>query len=402
MAIIALLYGSHCHGEEITTRVSTQLGYRIANDDLFRIASERFSISRDKLIRSLTGPPAFFDRFTKDSEIYPAYLAVALAELMAEDNIILTNHPVYMIPGYISHILKACLIANMDFRLKQAVTSGSGAPESVQEAITEYDAKMAFASNLFQDKTAYDESLFDMVIAMHSSSVDDAVSQICNQAVSEALKTTEKSRRAVDDFLLSAKINLAISQAGHKVTVFSENGSVIISINESSLMMSKLEGKLKKIAEGMPGVTGATTRLGSKYEPPSLNPWDKVDIPPKIMLVDDEKEFVHTLSERLKNRNFESSIAYDGEQALDMLNSEIPDVMVLDLMMPGIDGIETLRRVKASHPEVEVIILTGHGSDKEQEAAEELGAFAYLRKPVNINELAQKMKEAHARRNRNR
>jgi len=63
--------------------------------------------------------------------------------------------------------------------------------------------------------------------------------------------------------------------------------------------------------------------------------------------------------------------------------------------MPGIDGLEVLRRVKKEHPDVEVIILTGHGSEKEEAAAMELGAFAYLQKPVNIDVLAQKMKEAY-------
>ena len=114
------------------------------------------------------------------------------------------------------------------------------------------------------------------------------------------------------------------------------------------------------------------------------------------------EEFVDTLSERLRSRDIESSIAYSGEEALEKLQSGGADVIVLDLLMPGIDGIETLRRVKQSHPEVEVIILTGHGSDREQAAAEDLGAFAYLRKPVNLNDLAQVMKEAYAQRKQNK
>jgi CheY-like chemotaxis protein len=66
-------------------------------------------------------------------------------------------------------------------------------------------------------------------------------------------------------------------------------------------------------------------------------------------------------------------------------------------MMPGIDGIEVLRRLKRDHPQVEVIILTGHGSDLERRQADELGAFAYLRKPVDIDALARVMREAYAR-----
>jgi DNA-binding response OmpR family regulator len=69
--------------------------------------------------------------------------------------------------------------------------------------------------------------------------------------------------------------------------------------------------------------------------------------------------------------------------------------MVLDLKMPGIDGMEVLRRVKRTHPSTEVIILTGHGTDAEEVLARELGAFAYLRKPVDIEELTETMKAAY-------
>ena len=80
---------------------------------------------------------------------------------------------------------------------------------------------------------------------------------------------------------------------------------------------------------------------------------------------------------------------------LDFVEKDEPDVMVLDLKMPGIDGIEVLRLVKRDHPLVEVIILTGHGSEREEAMAEQLGAFAYLHKPVNIEVLTQVMKEAY-------
>jgi DNA-binding response OmpR family regulator len=122
---------------------------------------------------------------------------------------------------------------------------------------------------------------------------------------------------------------------------------------------------------------------------------DALEAPTKVLLVDDEKEFVHALSERLENRSIPSAIAYDGEQALEAVASEQPEVIVLDLKMPGIDGLEVLRRVKKSHPSTEVIILTGHGSDAEEARAAELGAFAYLRKPVDIEELTRTMKEAY-------
>jgi len=74
---------------------------------------------------------------------------------------------------------------------------------------------------------------------------------------------------------------------------------------------------------------------------------------------------------------------------------EAPEVMVLDLRMPGLDGLEVLRRVRRSHPQVQVIVLTGHGSDRDEEQARRLGAFEFLQKPVDIEDLVRTVRQAH-------
>ncbi|MBW2063945.1 MAG: response regulator [Deltaproteobacteria bacterium] len=107
----------------------------------------------------------------------------------------------------------------------------------------------------------------------------------------------------------------------------------------------------------------------------------------KVLLVDDEKEFVESLSERLTLRNLKAEIAYDGKRALKMIKKERPDVMVLDLRMPGIDGIEVLRRAKKKHPDLAIVVLTGHGTEEDEKEAMRLGASAYLTKPVDIDHL---------------
>jgi DNA-binding response OmpR family regulator len=107
----------------------------------------------------------------------------------------------------------------------------------------------------------------------------------------------------------------------------------------------------------------------------------------KVLLVDDEREFVESLSERLQLRNVVASVAHDGEEALLALEGEEADVMVLDLRMPGIDGLEVLKRVKQSHPAVEVVILTGHGNETDEQDVFRLGASAYLKKPVDVDQL---------------
>lgn len=121
----------------------------------------------------------------------------------------------------------------------------------------------------------------------------------------------------------------------------------------------------------------------------------------KVLLVDDEELFVQTLSERLEMRDLKSDTVYDGNQAIEFVNENEPDVMVLDLKMPGIDGMEVLRRVKKMYPNIEVIILTGHGTDRDEDESRRLGVYDYLKKPVDIDTLVERIKAAYQERLQN-
>ncbi len=117
-----------------------------------------------------------------------------------------------------------------------------------------------------------------------------------------------------------------------------------------------------------------------------------------LLLVDDETEFVVTLAERLALRNFKPTCVFNGAEALRFIATRTPDVMLLDLKMPGIDGMQVLRQVRKSHPEIPVIILTGHGSEKDEADARRIGAFEYLSKPVDIRTLTEYIQRAYGHR----
>lgn len=119
------------------------------------------------------------------------------------------------------------------------------------------------------------------------------------------------------------------------------------------------------------------------------NPEGSKSGPLKVLLVDDEEEFVTTVADRMDMRELGSTIAFDGKQALEKIENEVPDVVVLDLRMPGIGGMEVLRRIKVRYPRIEVILLTGHGSDDDEDEARRLGAFDCMRKPIDINRLVE-------------
>jgi DNA-binding response OmpR family regulator len=114
----------------------------------------------------------------------------------------------------------------------------------------------------------------------------------------------------------------------------------------------------------------------------------------RVMLVDDEEEFVTTLSERLHLRGIEAQTATDGKSALTLIEKDPPKVVVLDVLMPGLGGMEVLQRIRAKNPDIQVILLTGQGSSKDGIEGMRLGAFDYLVKPLDIEELIKKMREA--------
>ena len=397
MAVISIFSGSYCRAEEVTSEVARELGYPFIDEELMAETSRRFSLPVERIERTLSGPEPFLNKFTHERDKNLASLRMMLAELIQSDNVIVRGCAGHLLPRTMGHVLRVCIIGNHAFRVQEAVRQTGQSEKDAGRLVHEDDKRNFACTEYLHGKTAYDQSLYDIVLPMHDRSVEAAVREVCDYARSEPVQTTERCRRAATDFILSARIGMALAEAGLTADVHSENGQVILSINNYVMRLSRYRERLVEVAEKVEGVSSATTRLGPRYEAPSGNPWANIEGPPKIMLVDDEKEFVHTLLERLRTRSLESSIAYDGEQALDMLSEEEPDVIVLDLMMPGIDGLETLRRVKEKHPKVEVIILTGHGSVHEKQVAEELGAFAYLRKPVDIDILTRVMREAYTR-----
>ena len=113
----------------------------------------------------------------------------------------------------------------------------------------------------------------------------------------------------------------------------------------------------------------------------------------QVLLVDDEMEFVSALAERLNLRGFEAETATSGEEALEKINSSPPDVVLLDMLMPGMSGLEVLKRIKRDHPQVRVILLTGRGSWDSIQGIRE-GAYDCLMKPIQIEELMQIMANA--------
>jgi len=114
----------------------------------------------------------------------------------------------------------------------------------------------------------------------------------------------------------------------------------------------------------------------------------------RLLLVDDEESYVNVLSKRMTKRNFEVSSALSGAQAIRILRKQDFDAVVLDLKMEDMDGIEVLKILKTMAPELPVIMLTGHGSETAAREGITFGAFDYLTKPCDLDELIEKIQAA--------
>jgi CheY-like chemotaxis protein len=397
MSNISIFSGSFCNDEAVLSAVAEQTGYRvIADADMIAEASRASGLSEEKIGRTFNAQPSVFNKFTHERERALSYLRLATAQALSEDRTVISGFVSHLIPRDISHVLRVCLIADMKFRLANAREKLNGAESDAVKVVHKQDEdRSAWVKSLVSQTDPWAAVLYDMVLPTDKLETADIARMIGENAVSDVVRKTGHSEAAVANFLLEAEVAVALVKEGHHVGVHAKDGVVTLTINKHVLMLHRLENELKSIAGKVGNVKSVETKVGPGFYQADIYRKQDFTMPSKILLVDDEREFVQTLSERLLMRDMGSAVAYDGESALEVVREDEPDVMILDLKMPGIDGIEVLRRVKDSQPEIEVIILTGHGSDADRETCLKLGAFAYLQKPVDVEELSETIKQAN-------
>ncbi|NLX18351.1 MAG: response regulator [Desulfobulbus sp.] len=117
----------------------------------------------------------------------------------------------------------------------------------------------------------------------------------------------------------------------------------------------------------------------------------------KVLLIDDEQDFLEVMAERMQNRDIDVTTATSAKNGLDLALQENFDAIILDLQMPEMDGMEALKKLKSIDPDLQIILLTGHGTVEKGVQAMKLGAADFLEKPADMQELTEKIKKAHAR-----
>ena len=404
MPVITVFSGTFCNDEPVLQALLQRTNYKLVTDaDLIGEASRLSSIPEPKIDRAFSARTSVFNKITHERERSIAFLRLALARMQNEDNRIFSGFSGQLIPRDLSYVLRVCLIADMKSRIAKATSALQVPEQEASRLIHKQDEdRAAWVLTVHGHQDPWDASLYDMVFPTDKVTDETIAGTVAEIVATTVVRRTDRSKKAIQDFLLAAEVEVALIQEGHQVTVQASDGDVNLTINKHVLMLSRLENELKSIAGKVAGVRSVTTRVGAGFHQVDIYRRQDFSMPSKILLVDDEREFVQTLSERLLMRDLGSAVAYDGESALEVVREDEPDVMILDLKMPGIDGIEVLRRVKETQPEIEVIILTGHGSEADKETCMQLGAFAYLQKPVDVEELSATIKSANEKIQKNR
>jgi CheY-like chemotaxis protein len=396
MPIITIVSGVFCHGEAIASHLAGELGARLVTDeDVLRTAAGLHGISTKDLSDTLNGRSGLLRRSAREKRRDTACLSQAIAESIGGDNVIHHGRTGHLLPRTVAHVLRICLLASFPHRVEVAGQEEGLSGASARKKIRSSDLELAEWTKFLFDKSPWDKTLYDLKLPMQVHSPAEAVAMILDHAGSEVVQPTAASRQALEDFRLAAKVDAILTRQGHDVGVTSASGQVTVEVNKYVVRFDHLRDRLENAAAEIDGVTSVKVLAGPQFRAGYLLDKDEFAFPAKVLLVDDEREFVHTLSERLQMRDIGTKTVYTGEQALEAIEQDEPEVMVLDLRMPGIDGIEVLRKVKQSRPHVEVIVLTGHGSSEDEALARELGAFAYIEKPVSIQRLTETLQAAY-------
>lgn len=361
---------------------------------LFEETGQKYGVSTERLEKAMYGKTSVFNQFTLEREKSINQLKAVLAEKLASsEDFLFYGFMTALFSDRVAHVLRVLLVGTRETRMANGVTDGLTEKE-VKKRLRADDVKAYNFVDFLCGKAAYDSTLYDLVVPVELKSRDELGEIVSHYFHKTSVLRTERSQQAVMDMQLETEVEAALLLKGHRLEVSADGEDVRLTVHNSVLNFDKLVKELDEIVKRVKGVSKVVVDKGYDYNDPIYRR-QKFNLPSKVLFVDDEKDFVQTVSERLISRNVGTYGVYNGDDALTIIKEDRPDVMVLDLKMPGIYGIEVLRQAKEIAPEVEVIILTGHGSNQDMVDCMELGAFAYINKPVDIEELSSTIKAAN-------
>ncbi|ROL55910.1 response regulator [Bacteroidetes/Chlorobi group bacterium Naka2016] len=395
MFVISIVSPKGCNEQLIIKQLVELTSFDlVCDEDVFKKVEQLFGVKEKKLQKSLFETSNFgvFDKLKHKKNL--CYFKIALAQSILDFNKIYFGVGTYFIPTNLQNLLRLAFGADLSFRIGTYAKNARISLHQAESIVKKYDKQLMQFTRYHLNKKPFSPDFFDANIDVSKYKVEEVAKRIFELMQSKITEPLAEGQKKINDLIIACKVQLYFLLMGEDVETAFSNGKLTVFLKKLKIRMENYANKIKESVPNLPEIKEVEVIPGKSIEIPSTMSV-KLEQPRLVMLVDDEIEFVDTLSERLANREFRTSVAYSGEEAIENITKEVPDVIILDLKMPGIDGIEVLRRVKKEHPETEVIILTGHGSEKEKQIAYELGAFGYLEKPVDIDVLSETIRKAY-------
>jgi CheY-like chemotaxis protein len=395
MSSIALFPCTFTGGAGIIGELSINLDLRVYTDaNLFSDTVAVFGGSVEKLKKLMYSKTSVFNQFTLEKEAAVSMFRKILSERLQEHgHYLFYGLHTSLIPPNVTEVLRVLVVDKKKPRAARGEKDGL-TPREIKKRIKSHDVSAFAWTDFLFGKEAYDPSLYDLVLPVEGRDHRAITEEILKFFHKTSVLRTKESQVAVKNLKTRAEVELALLKKGHNLPVTADGGKITITVENSVFNFGGLQKELTELAGEVAGVEEVELKKSKTYAE-NVYRQQKFDLPSKVLFVDDEREFVQTVSQRLISRDVGTYGVYNGEEALEIINEDRPEVMVLDLKMPGLHGLEVLRRTKEIAPEVEVIILTGHGTVKDEHECMELGAFAYLNKPVDIEQLSATIKEAN-------
>ncbi len=305
MPVITVFSGTFCRVEPIIRELCTGTGYRkIGDEEIVEEAAKLSGIPAAKIGRAFSAKASVFNKFTHERERSLAYLKLALAQMLSGDDFIIEGFSGLLAPVEMTYILRICLIADLPFRISAAnQAQGLEQGEATKLIRRQDEERAAWVQMLLNKKDPWDPSVYDILIPTDKTDPARVLALVRENLKKPIFHSTVQSRKALDDFLLSAKIEAALAKEGHNVGVFARSGEVTLTINKHVLMLSRLEDELRTISSKVPGVRNVVTKVGPAFYQADIYRKFDFELPSKILLVDDEREFVETLSEGVEMRD---------------------------------------------------------------------------------------------------
>lgn len=402
MSSIALFPCNYTPAAKVAESLSSSLNLKVYSDDDLIAETctsceldPKTAVTPDILRDMLYGKTSVFNQFTLEKEIVVNKLRSVFCRKLADtENYLFYGFQSLLVPARISNVLRTLIVASEKERIRRALSFGM-IDRNARKVIHDHDASANAWALFLHQKMAYDSRLYELVVAVEKKTQKELTKEIVTKYQS-SISEPDKSQRAkiFADTLLAQKVEEVLLSQGHKLGVEVQDTVAVLTVRQNVFNFNILQEDVARLAKEVDGINEVQVIQKTDYDA-CIYRRRRFDRPSKVLFVDDEKDFVKTVSQRLISRDVGTYGVYSGEEALDLVAEDPPDVMVLDLKMPGLHGTEVLHRTKDIAPEIEVIVLTGHGTSEDMEQCMKLGAFAYMNKPVNVEELSRTIDRAY-------